>query len=161
MARDAAVRTGKLGPRTVAAFWPLADEPDLRPLLEQWVQMGVAVALPVIRQRATPLEFRTWTPAATLQPGICGVLEPREGAVVLPDVILVPTLGYTDRGDRLGYGGGYYDRTLADLQTRGHTFTAIGIAWSCGKLGPAYQPAPHDIRLDAILTPEGWIPQAL
>jgi len=160
LTRDAAARIGEPGPGTVAAFWPLTDEPDLRPLLAQWAQANIAVALPAIRQRATPLEFRLWTPVTTMQVGAYGILEPQHGLAVLPDVILVPTLGYTDQGDRLGYGGGYYDRTLADLRARGHAFIAIGIAWSCGKLTVDYQPAPHDVRLDAILTPDGWIPQA-
>jgi len=160
VARDAAAGRGKPGPGTVAAFWPLTDEPDLRPLLAQWAQANITVALPVIRQRATPLEFRPWTPAAAMQAGAYGILEPQHGRAVLPDVILVPTLGYTDQGDRLGYGGGYYDRTLADLRERGHAFIAIGIAWSCGKLAADYQPAPHDVRLDAILTPDGWMPKA-
>lgn len=160
IARDAAAQLGQPAPNTVAAFWPLADEPDLRPLLEQWTQTGMVVALPVIHQRAAPLEFRAWTPAAAMQCGRYGILEPQGGTAVVPDVILVPTLGYTEQGDRLGYGGGYYDRTLAGLREGGHTFTTIGIAWSCGRLGSDYHPAPHDVRLDAILTPDGWIPKA-
>lgn len=160
LARDAAARAGGQGPDRIAAFWPLADEPDLRPLLAQWAEAGLTVALPVVHERAAPLVFGAWTPATILQPGPYGVLEPRDEPPVVPDVILVPTLGYTAHGDRLGYGGGYYDRTLTHLRAHGHTFTAIGIAWSCGELGLDYLPAPHDVRLDAILTPDGWTPQA-
>ncbi|OYV49110.1 MAG: hypothetical protein B7X10_02235 [Burkholderiales bacterium 21-58-4] len=75
----------------------------------------------------------------------------------LPELVLVPTLGYTRAGDRIGYGKGYYDRTLAALKARRHTYTSIGIAWSCGDLsGQAYTPAAHDVRLDAVLTDKGW-----
>ena len=73
-------------------------------------------------------------------------------------MLLVPTLGYTESADRLGYGGGYYDRTLAALRERGHAFTAIGVAWSCGELDADYEPAAHDFRLDAVITPDGWVP---
>jgi len=75
----------------------------------------------------------------------------------LPDIVLVPTLGFTRQGDRVGYGKGYYDRSLAAWKAQGHRFTSIGIAWACGDLtGIPYTPAPHDVRLDAILTEQGW-----
>ncbi|WP_088143347.1 5-formyltetrahydrofolate cyclo-ligase [Achromobacter xylosoxidans] len=160
VARDEALRAGRPAPATVAAFWPMADEPDLRPLLEQWVENGVAVALPVVRERNAPLAFLPWTPDAELRAGPYGIQEPVAGAELLPDVVLVPTLGYTEQGDRLGYGGGYYDRTLTALRERGHPFIAIGIAWSCGELDAGYEPAAHDFPLDAVLTQDGWVPQA-
>ncbi|CAM3977457.1 5-formyltetrahydrofolate cyclo-ligase [Bordetella tumulicola] len=158
--REQATKRGATAPATVAAFWPLTHEPDLRPLLNQWAQAGVALALPAIRAADAPLEFRAWTPGDTLEAGPYQVQEPLADRPVLrPDVILVPTLGYTDQADRVGYGGGYYDRTLADLRQTGHDFTTIGIAWNEGLLENGYQPAPHDQRLDAILTPDGWIPE--
>ena len=71
--------------------------------------------------------------------------------------MLVPTLGYTRAGDRLGYGGGYYDRTLAALKASGHDFVTIGIAWAVGDLsGTPYTPQAHDVKLDGILTDKGW-----
>jgi len=157
-ARDAAASTGRRV-QSVAAYWPMADEPDLRPLLEQWVQGGVEVYLPCVTAPAQPLEFRNWTPETTMREGRYGILEP-EGVPGTPDVILVPTLGYTARADRLGYGGGYYDRTLAALTDAGHSYIAIGIAWAEGRLPADYQPAAHDMRLDAVLTPEAWLPGA-
>lgn len=160
VARDEAVRAGRRAPAVVAAFWPMEDEPDLRPLLEQWTENGVTVALPVMRERNAPLAFLPWTPDAELRAGPYGIQEPARGAEVLPDVLLVPTLGYTESADRLGYGGGYYDRTLAALRERGHAFTTIGVAWSCGELDPGYEPAAHDFRLDAVITPDGWVPHA-
>ncbi len=160
VARDEAVRAGRAAPATVAAFWPMDDEPDLRPLLSQWVENGIGVALPVVRERNAPLAFLPWTPEAELRAGPYGIQEPVAGPDVLPDVVLVPTLGYTEQGDRLGYGGGYYDRTLAALRERGHPFITIGIAWSCGELDADYQAASHDVPLDAVLTQDGWVPQA-
>jgi len=160
--RTAAVAAGLVPPQIIAAYWPLADEPDLIPLLGQWAEAGLTVALPVVTERQAPLGFRVWTPTARMQAGAYGIAEPQGSHTVTPDVLLVPTLGYTDRADRLGYGGGYYDRTLAALREQGHTHTAIGIAWTCGRIPreDAYRPARHDARLDAVLTPEGWVPAA-
>lgn len=157
-ARQAAAASGRRLDR-VAAYWPMADEPDLRPLLEQWVQAGISVCLPTIAARNQPLVFRNWTPQASLREGQYGIPEP-DGEPCVPDVILVPTLGYTDEADRLGYGGGYYDRTLAALASAGHDYVSVGIAWTEGRLPAEYQPALHDMRLDAVLTPDGWLPRA-
>lgn len=159
LAREALAEAGQ-PLKCIAAFWPMADEPDLRPLLEQWVLAGYEVCLPVIAQRNAPLEFRRWTPEAVMREGAYGIAEPADGAVVQPDVILVPTLGYTLAADRLGYGGGYYDRTLAALHDNGVDPITIGVAWTEGLLPDDYAPAAHDFPLDAILTPEGWVPDA-
>jgi 5,10-methenyltetrahydrofolate synthetase len=80
----------------------------------------------------------------------------------MPDVVLVPTLGFTDQGARLGYGGGYYDRTLAHLHEAGKDFLALGIAWDQARIEEqaSYQPGAHDYPLDAILTPRGWAQDA-
>jgi 5-formyltetrahydrofolate cyclo-ligase len=160
MARDAQRRAGAPVLSTIAAYWPLADEPDLRPLLRQWVEAGITVALPVVRAPQQPLEFRPWQPGAPMREGAYGVQEPATDEVVIPGLILVPTLGYTETADRVGYGGGYYDRTLAGLKDGGHAVRTIGIAWSCGRLDSTHVPAPHDVRLDAVLTPDGWVPKA-
>jgi 5-formyltetrahydrofolate cyclo-ligase len=160
MARDAALRAGQPAPSVVAAYWPMQDEPDLRPLLTQWAEAGITVALPAVRERDQPLEFRPWAPDAPMQEGAYGILEPLAGAPVRPDLVLVPTLGYTRHGDRVGYGGGYYDRTLAALTASGHPYTAIGVAWSCGRLDESHVPEAHDVRLHAVLTPDGWVPKA-
>jgi len=160
--RDALTRTGQRAPQVIAAYWPLADEPDLRPLLAQWVHAGLTVALPVIVERQAPLRFRVWTPQALMQTGAYGIAEPQSGIFVVPDVLLVPTLGYTGQAERLGYGGGYYDRTLAALRAQNHPHIALGIAWSCSRIGDddGYQAAAHDERLDAVLTSDGWVPAA-
>lgn len=158
--REQAEKQGKPAPTTIAAFWPLEYEPDLRPLLQQWAQAGITIVLPVIQNADSPLVFRTWMPGDELTPGPFNVQEPRvDRPIVQPDVILVPTLGYTVQADRLGYGGGYYDRTLSALRKAGHDIVAIGIAWDEGLLDDDYTPASHDERLDAILTPGQWIPE--
>jgi 5,10-methenyltetrahydrofolate synthetase len=160
LARDAARKAGLPELSVIAAYWPLPDEPDLRPLLSQWAEAGITVALPAVRGADQPLEFRPWSPDAPMQEGAYGIQEPLAGPTVTPELILVPTLGYTDQADRVGYGGGYYDRTLAALKASGHRFTTIGIAWTVGRLDASHAPAPHDVRLDAVLTPDGWVPKA-
>ncbi|MFW7345512.1 MULTISPECIES: 5-formyltetrahydrofolate cyclo-ligase [unclassified Pigmentiphaga] len=154
----AAPRSGR---RVVlSAFWPIGDEPDLRPALQAWARDDrLELTLPVILTKAAPLEFRAWTPDATMAPGAYGIPEPRSTPARTPDIVLVPTLGYTVDGDRIGYGGGYYDRTLAALRQGGHATLALGIAYACGRLAPdVHVPEPHDMRLDAIITEEGCIP---
>lgn len=134
------------------------DEPELQPLLAQWVEDdGIDISLPVVAQPDSPLQFRLWTPETPMHAGAYGIQEPQGPAAPLPDVVLVPTLGYTRQGDRVGYGKGYYDRTLAALKKQNHKFTTIGIAWACGDLSEEnYIPAAHDIKLDSILTDKGW-----
>ncbi len=149
---------GLPAPQTIAAFWAIGDEPDLEPLLRQWVEEeGLTICLPVVTTANAPLAFRLWTPDTPMRPGAYGIAEPQGAIAPLPDLILVPTLGYTRQGDRVGYGKGYYDRTLAALKEQNHAFTSIGIAWACGDLSnEPYTPQAHDVRLDAILTDKGW-----
>jgi len=159
--RTAARAAGACSTPVIAAYWPLADEPDLRPLLVQWSKAGVTVALPVVAQKHAPLVFRVWTPDTDMAAGAYGISEPQGTEEVTPDILLVPTLGYTDAAYRLGYGGGYYDRTLAAFQAN-HPYIAIGIGWACGHIDDAnrWTPAPHDVPLHAILTPQDWLPTA-
>lgn len=153
---------GRPVPQRIAAFWALPEEPSLQPLLRQWVEEeGYEVSLPVVTAPGEPLAFYQWNPDAPMREGAYGILEPVSEPAEAPDIVLVPTLGYTREGDRLGYGGGYYDRTLAALKESGHPFVSIGIAWATGDLsGLDYAPQPHDVRLDGILTDKGWAVQA-
>jgi 5-formyltetrahydrofolate cyclo-ligase len=159
-ARTRLREAGKPTPQNIAAFWSTDEEPLLQPLLQQWVEEeGYRVSLPVVSAVNAPLQFKLWTPDTPLQAGAYGMKEPEGPAAPPPDIVLVPTLGFTRQGDRVGYGKGYYDRTLADLKAQGHSFTTIGIAWASGDLAAAgldHAPAPHDYRLDAILTDKGW-----
>jgi len=147
-------------PEIVAGFWPLETEPDLRPLYEYLSARAATIALPIVVKKETPLEFHSWRPGDRLNAGAFGVMEPARLTAVHPTVLLVPTLGFTHQGARLGYGGGYYDRTLAALNDAGHAFTTIGIAWDEGQLAEQanHMAQPHDYPLDAILTPSGWHP---
>jgi len=149
---------GHTAAEIVAGFWPLENEPDLRPVYEYLHTQGLTVALPIVVKKQSPLEFHVWRPTDTLTPGAFGVLEPVRGQKLIPDVMLIPTLGFTEQGARLGYGGGYYDRTLAQLNETGKDFLALGIAWDQSRIEEqaGYRPEAHDYPLDAILTPSGW-----
>lgn len=145
----------------IAAFWPMEHEPDLRQLLTQWAENpDLTVALPVVQRPNAPLIFRQWETDTPMSEGAYGISVPEGSEEITPDVVLVPTLGFTEQCDRIGYGAGYYDRTLAALRAQNPGLITIGIAWAAGALDESYQPAPHDQRLNAILTEDGWLPAA-
>lgn len=137
---------------TVAGYWPIRDELDIRPILAQLMDVGQPVCLPVVTGEATPLIFRRWIDGEALDASGFGTLAPAEGAPeALPDTILLPLLGYDLAGTRLGYGGGYYDRTLAGLGRRPRL---VGFAFSAQQFDHIPR-AAHDIALDAIVTERG------
>ncbi len=152
--------TRRSSPLIVAGFWPLDYEPDLRPLLHQLDLHQVTVCLPVIVTPNAPLEFHQWAPGTQLTAKRFGVMEPPRQQALVPEILLVPTLGFTAQAARLGYGGGYYDRSFAALQSAGVKPLKIGIAWQQGLLSEAdaFTPQPHDVSLDTIATPERWLP---
>lgn len=136
----------------VSGYWPIKGEPDLRPLLAQLHRTGITIALPVVETRAAPLIFRLWTPETRMVRGDWNIpVPPPEARVLTPDVTLAPCLGWDGGCYRLGWGGGYFDRTLAALTRRP---TGIGIALAAARL-PTIYPQPHDIPLDMILTEDG------
>ena len=158
LSSDRAEAKGFNRPLVVAAFWALDGEPDLEPLLAQWDEAGVIVALPVM------LEFHRWTSATPMTMASFGVMEPPKQQPLVPDVMLVPTLGFTEFADRLGYGKGFYDRTLHALRSKGIDPVTIGISWDEGAIEkefPEYQASDHDQQLDTILTPRGWTPNEI
>ena len=160
--RDFMDSEGMSPPVRVAAYWAIRDEPDLLPLLEQWDEAGIEVLLPMVTTKGAPLEFHRWHADDKMHSGAFGVMEPPKRVSVQPDIILVPTLGFTKQGDRIGYGQGYYDRTIHSLTESGHRPVTIGIAWNQSNItliDPMYRPQAHDQRLDAILTPDGWMPK--
>ena len=133
----------------VGGFWPLAGEIDVRALMLALVGRGHAVALPMTPARGAGLSFRRWRPGSALAAGRFGTLEPGEGEPIQPTLLLVPLLAFDRRGGRLGYGGGYYDRTLA-----GAALVTIG----CGFVLQEVDRVPtetHDRGLDAIATEGG------
>jgi 5-formyltetrahydrofolate cyclo-ligase len=136
----------------IAGYWPMGDEMDPRPLMLALASRGHALALPVTPPRGQPLAFRAWAPGVALRPGPMGTSEPAEGALVNPDWLLVPLLAFDRAGRRLGYGGGYYDRTLAALPGA----KAIGIAYA-GQEMAAVPAGPQDFRLPLIATEAGVI----
>jgi 5-formyltetrahydrofolate cyclo-ligase len=146
------LETWKLSAGTVvSAFWPIRSELDTRPLIQALHDLGCVIALPVVKARLTALEFRQWTPDTRLDVGQFGVSTPPADAAVLePDWLLVPLLAFDARGYRLGYGGGFYDITLADLRARKKIF-AIGAAYDGQEIAAVPRDA-NDARLDAILT---------
>ncbi|MBF0325014.1 5-formyltetrahydrofolate cyclo-ligase [Magnetospirillum moscoviense] len=140
----------------VAGYWPMADEIDPRPLMEVLAGTGCRLCLPVVETRAAPLLFRAWQPGQALEPGPHGTFHPAAQAeVVVPGVLLVPLLAFDESLHRLGYGGGYYDRTLQSLRLAGPV-RAVGLAFAAQRLDSLPAEA-DDQRLDAVLTECGLI----
>ncbi|MEG0820673.1 MAG: 5-formyltetrahydrofolate cyclo-ligase [Burkholderiaceae bacterium] len=135
-------------PRCVGFYWPYRGEPDLRPVLAAWLAgaPGRRAALPVIVDGA--MEFHAWSPAMSMVRGAYGIAVPAEACRVNPDAVLIPCVGFDAAGYRLGYGAGWYDRTLARLTPRPRT---VGVAFEACRL-ESIDPESHDIPLDAILT---------
>jgi 5-formyltetrahydrofolate cyclo-ligase len=109
---------------------------------------GTRLALPVIVERGQPLVFREWQPGSLMTQGVWNVPMPESGQAVMPDLLVVPFVGFDAKGYRLGYGGGFYDRTIAAMPTKPRT---IGVGFNLGRLETIY-PQPHDIALERIIT---------
>jgi 5-formyltetrahydrofolate cyclo-ligase len=138
---------GELG-----VYWPLEGEPDLRAAYAALAARGVRLALPVVLEKAAPLGFSAWTPGEPMVKDGMGVAVPaqlRLGA--RPAALLVPCLGFNAARLRLGYGGGFYDRTLAATPRP----ATLGVAYSC--LAAQFDGDAHDIALDAIVTEQGLV----
>ena len=136
---------------TILAWWPIKAELNLRHWLESLAARGARVALPVVVTPAAPLVFRLWTPDCKMVQGFWRIPVPADGPEVVPDVTLAPVVGWDAAGYRLGYGGGYFDRTLAVLSPRPLT---IGVGLQSAQLATIF-PQSHDIGLDVILTEAG------
>lgn len=135
-----------------SAYWPIKGEPDLRPLMADLHEAGVTIALPLVETKAAALTFRRWTPETRMVRGDWNIpVPPPDAPVVIPEIALAPLVGWTVDGYRLGYGGGYFDRTLAALNPKPFV---VGIGINAAQLKTIY-PQPHDIPLDLILTQNG------
>lgn len=135
----------------VSGFWPIGQEIDIRPLLQLLHERGHAIVLPETPKRGNPLIFRLWRPDAVMVPERFGTFRP-DGPIAVPDFLLVPLLAFDRRGYRVGYGAGYYDRTLATLPGR----FRLGVAYAASELDEV--PAgPYDEKLDAVVTERGVI----
>ena len=135
----------------VCGYAPIRSEFDPRPLMQKLEARGAVLALPVIGQRDAPLTVRRWHPEEPLVPGPHGILQPAaQSDVVFPDIVLVPLAAFDRAGHRIGYGAGYYDRTLAHLRDMDDV-SAVGLAFSVQEVD-AVAAASHDERLDFVLT---------
>jgi 5-formyltetrahydrofolate cyclo-ligase len=142
-------------PTLLGIYWPFKGEYDPRDVAATLQAQGIGLALPVVTQMKAPLEFRTWHPGARLESGVWGIPVPADGEVVLPDTLLVPLVGYDQRGFRLGYGGGFYDRTLAAMPRRPLT---LGVGFALGSLDTIH-PQSHDISMDVVITEQQSTPR--
>jgi 5-formyltetrahydrofolate cyclo-ligase len=152
LADRVAVRPGEV----VAGFVPIRSEIDPRPLMLRLGAHGARLALPVIGARDAPLTFRAWTMGAPLVAGPLAIQQPTEAAPELePDIVLVPLAAFDRLGHRIGYGGGYYDRTVGALRMR-RRLRALGVAFAMQQV-ETVPASHHDALLDAVLTEAGVI----
>ncbi|QJR14356.1 5-formyltetrahydrofolate cyclo-ligase [Usitatibacter palustris] len=135
---------------TIGFYWPMKGEVEPRFAIRHFRLQGARAALPVVVERGAPLKFVEWTPGCATRPGVFGLPVPI-GDEVVPDAVLVPPVGFGARGYRLGYGGGYFDRTLAALSPRP---IAIALAREASRIETIH-PQPHDVPMDFIVTEEG------
>ena len=139
---------------TIAGYWQIRDEADPRVLMKALAARGAKLALPRIDAKSAALSFRAWREGDVLVDNHHGIAEPRiDAQTVTPDVLLVPLLSFDARSHRLGYGGGYYDRTLDALRAKGKVL-AVGIAYA-GQEVPQLPREANDHPLDAIITEAG------
>ncbi len=136
----------------IGFYWPIRGEFDLRPAVRQWCAGTVQAALPVVVAKDAAMIFRPWHPGAAMSTGIWNIPIPATEETINPSVLLVPLVGFDDHGYRLGYGGGFYDRTLAGMRPVPLT---IGIGLAASRVASVH-PQTHDMPLTAILTEEGW-----
>lgn len=144
----------RLAPDSLAYCWPYRAEPDLRGWVGRWLAADARrrASLPVVLDKATPLTFRRWTPDCAMVPDRHGIPVPAEGEELEPAVLLVPLNAFDAAGYRLGYGGGYFDRTLAQRKV-----TAIGVGFELGRV-ESVLPLAHDLPMDWLVTEAGAFP---
>lgn len=135
----------------VSGYWPMRGEPDLRPLLARLHEAGHVTVLPVVIEKNAPLVFRRWHPGVVMEKGFWNIPVPADPETFTPQVLLAPVVGFDVQCYRLGYGGGYFDRTLDLLRALQVQFHAIGVGFAATRLATIH-PLPHDIALDAVVT---------
>ena len=136
---------------TVGFCWPYQGEFDARFAIRHLRERGATAALPAVVAKAGPLQFRKWWPGAPMTPGAYDIPVPDGTEPVAPEAVIVPMNGFDEQGYRLGYGGGYFDRTLAAAAPRP---VAIGVSFEFARL-PTIYPQPHDIAMDFVVTEAG------
>ena len=145
----------------IGAYWPIKGEFDPLPALHRWKEDGELldepqprrIGLPVVDKVRQTLKFHAWFPGCPMEEDAYGIPKPKDTEVITPTLLFVPCVGYAPGGFRLGYGGGFYDRTLAGLQPRPYT---VGLGFAHGFL-PDHEPEAHDVPLDALLNELGVV----
>ena len=139
---------GRVAGRTIGVYWPIKGEPNLYPWIRKAVDAAATIALPVVIRKGWPLEFRRWRPGEALERGVWNIPVPANGPAISPDLLIAPLVGFDGERFRLGYGGGFYDRTIVAAAQQPQV---IGVGFDYCRLITIY-PQPHDIRMDAIVT---------
>jgi len=145
----------------IGAYWPIKGEFDPLPALHRWKEDGELldepqprrIGLPVVDKVHKTLKFHAWFPGCPMEEDAFGIPKPKDTEVIVPTLLFVPCVGYGTGGNRLGYGGGFYDRTLATLEPKPFT---VGLGFTNGFVDDL-EPEPHDVPLDAILNDNGVV----
>lgn len=132
----------------LGVYWPFQAEFDPRPLIDWLIAKGSSVALPAVVDKKGPLEYRAWRPGEPLVDGVWNIPVPEKRDIVIPQAVLAPLVGFDRQCYRLGYGGGYFDRTLAALSPRPR---AIGIGFELSQIETIH-PQLFDMPMDVIVT---------
>jgi len=138
----------------VGFCWPVKNEPDLRPLMQSWIDSGnpgFTALLPVVIEADAALAFRAWTPESRLEADRYGIPAPVEGEFLVPEALLIPVNAFDAAGYRIGYGGGFFDRTLAEIQP---VPLSVGVGFELSRVDSVC-PQIHDMRLDAMVSEAG------
>lgn len=142
---------GALAGMVVGFCWPFQGEFDARPFATDLRMHGARMVLPSVVAKAEPLEFREWWPGVAMTQGVYDLPVPDGTSALAPDALLIPALGVGSQGDRLGYGGGYFDRTLAAIRPKP---IAVGVAFELSRIA-SIEPQSHDVFMDFIVTEAG------
>jgi 5,10-methenyltetrahydrofolate synthetase len=145
----------------IGAYWPIKGEFDPLPALHRWKEDGELldepqprrIGLPVVDKQHKTLSFHVWYPGCPMEEDAYGIPKPKDTELIVPTLLFVPCVGYAAGGYRLGYGGGFYDRTLATLQPKPFT---VGLGFTDGFVDDL-EPEAHDLPLDAILNDNGMV----
>ena len=138
---------GPIADRTVAVYWPIRGEPDLRPWMREIHEAGASVLLPVVETRDAPLTFRRWEPGCRMVRGLWDIPVPDGTDAARPEIVVVPLVGVDAESYRLGNGGGYYDRTLVRIEPRPQI---VGIGYAFSRM-PTIFPMPWDVPMDTVI----------
>jgi len=139
---------GNIQHKIVSVYWPIQGEPDLRGWMESIILRGAQVALPIVVEKHKPLTFKTWAPGEKLEEGIWKIPVPVHGHPAIPEIVIAPLVAFDSHLYRLGYGGGFFDRTLAIFSVKP---LVIGVGYEFTKILSIF-PQPYDFPMDLIVT---------